>query len=122
MPEKGFKTIEIREEVYEKLKERAEQTNRKLPGMIEYLLKTYGNATPFEMTKIECENVIVKVPTNLLRLLEEKNYFGKTKAQFMTYCVNLGVDAYLNELDIAECRRLEDKYGLGEKCGLPTLA
>jgi hypothetical protein len=74
------------------------------------------------MTKIECENVTVKVPTNLLRLLDEKNYFGKTKAQFLTYCVSLGVDAYLNELDMAEWRRLEDKYGLTEKYGLLTLS
>ena len=65
------------------------------------------------MVKTEYENVTVKVPSNLLRLLEEKNYFGKTRDEWFIECVGQGVDAELNKLnDIKEIRRLEKKYGL----------
>ena len=59
---------------------------------------------------METESVTVKVPANLMRLLEEKNYFGKTKDEWFTNSVGEGVDGELNELDIKEIRRLEKKY------------
>ena len=66
------------------------------------------------MASMETENAAVKVPANLMRLLEEKNYFGKTKDEWFIECVKQGVDAELNKLhDTKEIRRLEDKYGLG---------
>ena len=39
MPEEGYRTITIREEVYVKLSKLAEKTNRSIPKTIEYLLK-----------------------------------------------------------------------------------
>ena len=63
---------------------------------------------------METENVTVKVPANLMRLLEEKNYFGKTKDEAFTNYATQGIDGELNKLnDQKEIRRLEDKYGLG---------
>ncbi len=47
---------------------------------------------------METESVTVKVPTNLLRLLQEKNYFGKTRDEWFTNCVKQGVDGELNKL------------------------
>jgi len=68
---------------------------------------------------METENVTVKVPANLLRLLEEKNYFGKTKDESFTNYVMQGIDGELNELsDTKEIRRLEDKYALAIGLGL----
>lgn len=69
------------------------------------------------MANTKGENVTVKVPENLMRLLEEKNYFGKTKEAWFANAVNEGVDKGLNELgrklgDWKEVRRLEKKYGL----------
>lgn len=59
------------------------------------------------------ENVTLKVPSNLLRLLEEKSFFGKTKEAWFAECIRQGVDVELNKLkDQREIRRLEKKYGL----------
>ena len=63
------------------------------------------------MTK--SENVTTEIPANFLRLLEEKEYFGKTKEEWFINCVNQGVDVELNKLyDRKEVRRLEKKYNL----------
>lgn len=65
------------------------------------------------MAKTEHENVTVQVPTNLLRLLEEKNYFGEPKDEWLINCVRQGVDGELNKLsDTREIRRLEKKYNI----------
>jgi hypothetical protein len=65
------------------------------------------------MAKTEYENVTVKVPTNLLRLLEEKKYFGKPKDKWLVNCVRQGIDVELNKLsDAKEIRRLEKEYGI----------
>jgi len=65
---------------------------------------------------METESVTVKVPANLLRLLEEKNYFGKPKDEWYINCVRQGIDGELNELsDIKEIRRLEKEYNIPQK-------
>jgi len=68
---------------------------------------------------METESVTVKVPANLMRLLEEKNYFSKTKDESFTNYVMQGIDGELNGLnDAKEIRRLEDKYALAVELGL----
>jgi predicted CopG family antitoxin len=44
MPEEGYRTITIREEVYVKLSKLAEKTNRSIPKTIEHLLKNAKGA------------------------------------------------------------------------------
>jgi hypothetical protein len=62
---------------------------------------------------METENVSVKVPANLLRLLQEKNYFGKPKDEWYINCVRQGIDVELNKLsDAKDVRRLEKKYDI----------
>lgn len=74
------------------------------------------------MAKTEYENVTVKVPANLLRLLEEKNYFGKAKDQWFLQAVNDGIGSELDKLaridgkSFKEVRRLEEKYSLDLVC------
>lgn len=63
---------------------------------------------------METETVTVIVPANLMRLLREKGYFGRTKDEAFANFARQGVDGELNKLkDQNEIRRLEDKYGLG---------
>ena len=58
------------------------------------------------------KSLIVEVPENFMNLLEEKNYFGKTKGQFLADAIRLAIDAELSAMAIPEMRRLESKYGL----------
>lgn len=42
MPRKGYKTVTIREEVFNGLKKQADDNNRTLPEQIEHLIKKKG--------------------------------------------------------------------------------
>lgn len=64
------------------------------------------------MEKTKIENVTLKIPTNLLRLLKDKNYFGHDKDEFWLISLKRSIDAELNELPHDEMRRIEHKYGV----------
>jgi predicted CopG family antitoxin len=57
VPSKGYKVITIPEDLYEKIKDIAEKTNRSIPNTVEYLFKEYKEleviSEPFSKEEIK---------------------------------------------------------------------
>ena len=62
------------------------------------------------MEKGQYVTVKVQVRKQLMRLIEEANYFGRTREKFLADCIIAGTDVSMNDLDFDEMRRLESKY------------
>ena len=60
------------------------------------------------MTKYE--TVTVKVPKNLMLLIQDQNYFGRVPDKFFADCVKRGVGCEMSRMPIAEVKRLERKF------------
>jgi hypothetical protein len=56
------------------------------------------------------EETAIKVPTRLLRLVEDQHYFGRTKDKFWTDCIRRGVCSEMGDLEFDEMKRLERKF------------
>lgn len=68
-----------------------------------------------EVEELKARALALKVPENSLALLKEKNFFGKTKEQWLLQAVSQGIVSELDDLatrDLKEVRRLEKKYHL----------
>jgi len=63
-----------------------------------------------EKAKEQYETVKVQVHKQLMRLIEEANYFDRTREKFLADCIIAGTDVSMNDLDFDEMRRLESKY------------
>ena len=60
--------------------------------------------------KEQYETVTVQVRKPLMRLIEEADYFGRTREKFLADCITAGTDASVNDLDFDEAQRLQKKY------------
>ena len=60
--------------------------------------------------KEQYETVKVQVRKQLLKLITEANYFGRTPEKFLADCIIAGTDVSMNDLPFDEMRRLEAKY------------
>ncbi len=60
--------------------------------------------------KEQYETVKVQVRKQLLKLIEEANYFGRTREKFLADCIIAGTDVSVNDLDFDEKQRLTKKY------------
>lgn len=60
--------------------------------------------------KEQYETIQVQVRKELLKLIEEANYFGRTKEKFFADCITAGTDSSVNDSDYEEMKRLQKKY------------
>jgi hypothetical protein len=58
----------------------------------------------------EFEEVKVKVPKRLMRLIEHEHYFGRTREKLFTDCIRRGISCEVNDLPYDEAERLERKF------------
>jgi hypothetical protein len=63
-----------------------------------------------EKAKEQYETVTVQVHKQLMRLIEEANYFGRTPEKFFADCITAGTDVSMNDLPFDEMKRLQAKY------------
>jgi hypothetical protein len=63
-----------------------------------------------EKTKEQYETVKVQVHKQLLKLIEEAKYFGRTPEKFLSDCVIMGTCSSLADLDFDEMLKFERKY------------
>jgi len=63
-----------------------------------------------EDMKQQYETVKVQVRKQLMKLIEEADYFGRTPEKFFTDCIIAGTDVSVNDLDFDEMQRLTKKY------------
>ena len=63
-----------------------------------------------EKEKEQYETVKVQVRKQLLKLIEEAKYFGRTREKFLADCIIAGTDVSMNDLDFDEMQRLQKKY------------
>jgi hypothetical protein len=62
------------------------------------------------MEKGQYVTVKVQVRKQLIRLIEEANYFGRTREKCLADCMIAGACSSLSDLDFDEMQRLEKKY------------
>ena len=58
----------------------------------------------------ETVEVTVKVPKQLMLLIEEAKYFGWNKQSFFKVCMKCGVSSCLNDMTFDEMKGLQSKY------------
>jgi len=75
--------------------------------LIEAIIKGFVDR---EKTKEQYETVKVQVHKQLLKLIEEADYFGRTPEKFFADCVTAGTDVSVNDLNFDEMERLTKKY------------
>lgn len=63
-----------------------------------------------EQETVEMETVTIKVAKDLMRVLEELNYFGYTKEQFFINAVKSRISCELCETDYGELDKIHEKY------------
>jgi len=64
-----------------------------------------------ELTKEEFVEVTVKVPKNIMDMLEKENFFGWDKEAFFSESVRHTIGAELSEMDVDKTKRIYKEYG-----------
>ena len=94
--------IAIEPELYRKLEETAKNKNMTTQEYADFL---FQSATVFEYKTVK-----VQVRKQLLQLIEEAKYFGRTPVKFFADCIIAGTDVSVNDSDFDEMQRLQKKY------------
>jgi len=101
-----MKQISVERKTYENLEAIAKKRGMKVEEYVaQIVIEQMRDAE-------DVEEINVKVPANLMRLLEAEHFFGCTRDQFLTKSIKRSIDVELNSLPIEHMRRLERKYNL----------
>jgi hypothetical protein len=104
---KTFAGVELTELTQKALKWYCERTGEDPKEVLTEAIKGFLDR---EKTKEQYETVKVQVHKQLLKLIEEAKYFGRTPEKFFADCITAGTDVSVNDLDFDEKQRLEKKY------------
>jgi hypothetical protein len=104
---KTFAGVELTELTQKALKWYCERTGE-TPEAV--LLEAIQGFLDREKTKEQYETVKVQVRKQLLKLIEEAKYFGRTPEKFFADCIIAGTDVSVNDSDFDEMQRLQKKY------------
>jgi hypothetical protein len=104
---KNFEGIELTDLTQKALKWYCERTGEDPKEVLKEAIQGFLDR---QKKKEQYATVKVQVHKQLLKLIEEANYFGRTPEKFFADCVTAGTDVSVNDLDFDEMERLTKKY------------
>jgi hypothetical protein len=104
---KNFEGIELTDLTQKALKWYCERTGEDPKEVLKEAIQGFLDR---QKKKEQYATVKVQVHKQLLKLIEEANYFGRTREKFFADCITAGTDVSVNDLPFDEMQRLIKKY------------
>lgn len=102
-----FEGVELTELTRQALKYYCDKTGKNSKEVLTLAIQSFLDR---EKAKEQYETVTVQVRKELLKLITEANYFGRTPEKFFADCIIAGTDVSVNDSDFDEMTRLQRKY------------